>query len=176
MKQLIVGILAGIFLLFSANTASALISVMADVPVSHAFTAAGSPSTSAKGTKLGVSFLVGLALEKYAVTSEEPGATGEYAVSMYDIFISPPIPFINVTLGAGVGKGEFNQQHPLYNKYSPTPHTQLFMTVGYPIFGILDLHVGMHKISGKAKPKPGSGVPEFDASARMYTLGASLGF
>lgn len=178
MKQMLIAVLAVGLLAFSASNALAFLSVSADVPVSYSFDESGISGESVSGLKLAVNlpFFVGLGVENYSVDAKGQGLTPEdfsYDVRMYDLFLDLPFPFLNLSIGGGVGTGEFSFDDPTA-KADDAKLTQVFAALGYPFAGIFDVHVGYHQISGDADI-PGTSQT-INTDATMWTLGLRVGF
>jgi len=180
----IVGLLA-----LSTPARAEFISVSADLPMTFAakFSGTGtalSPDASVSGLKLGVKlpFFMGLGLENYtaslnATTMGTPAAL-DYAVTMYDIFFTLPIPFINIVLGVGLGSGQFGADTgPNYKAQFETGAFYQYWVSGGISIAIVDIHVGVHMLSGTHLKKTGSVAPsDLNVSATMMSLGAKVGF
>ena len=179
MKKWIVAAFSALFLTLSASNAFALISASADIPLKYSFKdSSGISETPVSGLllKLSLPIFFGLGLENYTVKPKDSlgGEIGNYKVTMYDIYFDLPLPIVNVSVGAGIGKGDLTP--PVGGKtHDPAVLSQYFLSVGIPFFVVMDGHVGMYNTKGKLKSK-GGGVPDYDVSATMYTLGVRVGF
>ena len=187
-KLLFLSLLVVSVMLVGAPARADLVAVSADAVLNYDYNHAGDVSNiNASGYKVGVSvpiFFVGLGYETYTVKSklqQKPPLNSigfESDVTMFDVFADVPFPFLNLTVGAGVGKAtfagydEFNGSQVV--AADDASMKQVFFTVGYPFLGIFDVHLGYHSISGKATQQGGGG--EFDLGASMLTLGMRVGF
>ena len=131
------------------------------------------------GAKISLTFpllFFGIGLESYGVEGTMGGGstTFDYDVTMMDIYLDiAPMPFFNLVLGAGIGKGEFAIS-PASATYSDPTLTQVFFSLGYPFAGIFDAHLGYHVIKGSSDPTPSGNALDLDAN--MVTLGMKVGF
>ena len=179
MKRFAIAAMAAVMLTFTSSNAFALLSVSADIPVMYSFKdAPGISESPATGLllKLSTPIFLGLGLENYTVKPKtDAGAElGNYKVTMYDLYIGLPIPFVNVNIGVGVGKGDLTP--PTGSKtHDPALLTQYFVSLGYPFLGIMDVHVGMYDTKGNLKTKT-TGLTDINVSSTMYTLGVLVGF
>lgn len=169
-------VVAAALLLVAGPVWADTLSVSADIPVSYSFSASGVSSSKASGVLVGVSlpFLVGLGYENYKVTgTDASNYTLTNKTSMYDVFVDLPIPIVSVRLGAGLGKGDVSSTNTGVSYDSATMH-QVFANVGWEILPFLDVHLGIHNVTGNAKVTGTStNVP---LGGKMYTIGAKLGF
>ncbi|HKI99948.1 MAG TPA: hypothetical protein VKB51_15845 [bacterium] len=178
MKALFKGLAITAVLLLAAGTSWAdTFSVSVDTPVSYKFNESALNADKASGVIVGVSlpFLIGIGGESYKVTGTVPGTGNslENKVTMVDVYFDAPVPVINLRLGAGVGKGEFDTPAGA-GAFDTATMTQLFVNVGIPFAEVFDVHVGYHAISGKAKEKA-SGL-DASVGAKMFTVGLKVGF
>jgi hypothetical protein len=162
------------------------LSVSADLPVASSVTLKSSGGTattydskSISGVTAGVSFpfLIGLGYEDYSNSFSKSGTKFDYDVTMYDIFLNLPIPVVNIAIGAGMGTGSLSQpssQQGGAHPFKDADLTQWFASLGYPIFPLVDLHVGYHSFSGTNKGK--LGAPDLKVDGSMYSLGVKIGF
>ena len=85
----------------------------------------------------------------------------------------PVRPFINIVIGAGMGRTEFE----LGTVSKSADVTQWYVSLGYPILLLFDIHVGWHQVMADEIDFTVGGTPDtFDASGTMWSVGAKLGF
>lgn len=153
-------------------------SISADIPVNYSFDNSQLTDTDASGFKAMaiLPFHLGFGFEQYEVTGKIGGSTGpdfQYDVSFVDIFYEFPFPVLNLAVGIGVGKGEFDEV-PETGTFSDANLTQWFVSLGYPFALVFDIHIGYHAISGESDIT-GSTTP-LDLNANMTTIGFKFGF
>jgi hypothetical protein len=180
LKQLCVGI-ATVALLAGFSSSAWALGVSLDVPVTYEFDEGGS-ADSVGGFKVGLSlpliplFGIGIGYESYTVEDEDDGVTSEVAFEIYDLFLEIPFPFINLTVGAGFGTQNIKIDDLGVDEDGDV--SQVFVSLGYPIFPLFDLHVGYHMVNAeKVDVDLGAfGQAEADASGEMWSLGVRVGF
>ena len=155
------------------STSQALISISADAPVSYSMShpAFGDVSTTGIIVGFSVPILPGFGYEKLNMTGKVHGIKFRNNITMYDLFYGLPVPVVNIRLGVGLGKGEMEDN--LGTQYNPATYYQYYGSLGYPVFGILDLHLGYHVVAGHVTIAGGG---DEDLDAKMVTLGAMLAF
>jgi hypothetical protein len=166
---------------FSSLARADVFSVSLDLPLMFdpKFSQSGTsahPAATVSGYKVGVSlpFLVGLGMENYTakLAKKEFGSPSDidYKVTMYDLFVNLPIPIVNIALGVGAGTAAFGTDIG----FKDANLMQYWASLGIP-FGMLDVHVGLHSISGTHSSKvPGIGDAKVEAT--MTSLGVKIGF
>ena len=179
MRKLCIGIAAAAALLFAASPVWAL-SVSLDLPVSYHFDDGGN-ADSVSGFKLGVGLPllplvgVGLGYENYEAKLKDQGTESKAAFQLYDLFLEIPFPFLNVTLGAGWGSQEVKIDAANIDEKGDV--FQYFISLGYPILPLIDLHIGYHDVNAEKLDATFLGTPvEIDASGQMWSLGVRVGF
>jgi len=135
-------------------------------------------ASSVAGYKLGLSlpFLIGFGYESYGGkfgSNKAVPASFKYDVTMFDIFLNLPIPFVNIALGGGLGTGKISDVPGV--DFKDASLTQWFASVGIPIATVFDVHVGYHSFSGKNKADT-AGVPDIKVDGNMVSIGAKFGF
>ena len=185
MRATITGVLLfALLLLFVVPAQADTLSVSVDVPVTYSFTETTLKDPSSSGALVAVTlpFLVGLGYENYKVTGKltdptlaNPDQDFEYKVAMYDIYVDIPFPYLNLRVGGGAGKGEFDLTPVTGDTYDSASLTQLFFNVGVPFWEVFDAHVGYHKISGDADNQTNPGK-NLTLDAGMATVGLKVGF
>jgi hypothetical protein len=168
---------AGLLLLLAGPAWADTLALSVDVPVSYSFSESALKADKASGAIIGISLplLIGIGAEAYKVTGTVSGTTQavENKVTMLDVFFDAPVPVIDLRLGAGIGRGQFDTP-PGSDSFDTATMTQLFVSLGYPFLKVFDVHVGYHAIGGKAKDKATNA--DLNVGARMVTLGLKVGF
>jgi hypothetical protein len=180
MKRKIFCLMAGVSLVFFASAAHAdVFSVAADVPLQYSFDDGGS-ADDVSGFKLAVSlpFLVGIGVEQYTATVESPGLSTDVDFSIVDVFVNLPVPIINLGLGIGLGSASVEQTPATAGQtFEDADIFQYFVTLGYPIAVLFDVHLGYHVVGGTSDIKQsGSKVGEAKLDGNMLSLGIKIGF
>lgn len=180
MKKTIVGLIAGLSLIFSASAAyAAFFSVGLDVPLQYSFEDGGSADdVSGFKATLSLPFFVGFGVENYTATVNSSSANTEVEFSFFDLFVNLPIPAIIIGLGVGVGSATVTQSPETTGlAFEDADLFQYFVTLGYPVFPLFDIHLGYHVVSGTSDVKlNGSKVQEANLDGTMLSLGISFGF
>ena len=177
MNKLWVGFATGLAALFAASTASAF-SIALDVPVAYEFDDGGS-ADEVSGFKLGLGIITlpavdfGLGYERYELTEDLGGTDATVTFDIIDVFVDIPFPFINIVIGAGMGRTEFE----LGTVSKSADVTQWYVSLGYPSLLLFDIHVGWHQVMADEIDFTFGGVPAtVDVSGTMWSVGAKLGF
>jgi hypothetical protein len=177
MKKLATALTVVLGSLFIASSASAeFFSVSLGVPVSHSFSdpdvveSDGMPSGVFAAAKLPI--LVGLGYENYNTPIKSDGDL-KLNTTMYDLFYLLPIPIINLTIGVGAGTTEFDCA-TCSQVYDSGTATQVYASLGLPLFVVMDFHVSYRSVNSKIKTKSGS--DEYDISGNVAGVGISIGF
>ncbi len=177
MNKLWVGFAVGVAALFAASTASAF-SIALDAPVAYEFDDGGS-ADEVSGFKLGLAFIttpfvdLGVGYERYELTEDVSGTDATVTFDIIDVFVDLPFPFINIVIGAGVGSTEFE----LGTVSKRADVTQWYVSLGYPILLLFDIHVGWHQVMADEIDFTFGGLPDtVDVSGTMWSVGAKLGF
>ena len=154
-------------LTFMANSAHAL-GFYADIPVYYDFSDCTTDcSYTPSGLKAGIILPgnVGLGVETYTIE-----ATGvDITFNMLDGSFLLPIPVINITLGAGAGIVTYDT--------GPTANSgfagQLWVSLGFTMAAIFDLHVGYHMMDASVDFDAGGSA---DLSGNMISVGVMMNF
>ncbi len=175
--------LAAIFS-FSSTSYAAFLNFSIGVPVQFTDDD-GESAKSISGTLVHVALplLPGLGIENYEMKFELSDSDSELTVTntMYDIFYLLPIPVVNITLGAGIGKAEIKDidvggGYKISDFYeSSATTTQTFLQVGFPIIPLFDIHVSYHNVSGTFEKK-GAATEDMTLKGNMYAIGAAFIF
>jgi len=165
---------------FTAPAQADFLSVAADVPISHSFK---NSSLEADGAPSGVSLqvklplMVGLGVEQY--DTKLKGGTTHVMTDLYDVFFQLPIPVINISFGAGLGKTQIKCDSCAgIVSYKDANTTTTFAQLGFSILPLVDLHAGVHNTQGKVESTiVGTGVKgKTDIGGTITTVGLSIGF
>lgn len=171
MKKTFVGLVAGFAILaFGATAKAEILTVALDFPVAYGFSdsalsADGMPS----GTKISLNFIafpVGIGVENYTVATD---GGADITFQMYDLFYTAPIPIVNVVLGIGFGTATYDSATSAL--VDDAGLTQYWFSLGFPIFPLIDIHLGYHSVTGT-----GSGTPDLVLDGTMTSLGVKVGF
>lgn len=191
MKKNIISWIMTAFLLVAASSAFGdVFSVTADVPV--LFVPSGENTVnSVTGLKAGASLVVvpvGIGAEQYTVSfaEDDSDADIETTYTLLDFFFNLPIPIVNIAVGVGAGVAQ-TADTDVPNvpgsslKIDDAALTQFFVSLGYNIIPLLDVHLGAHFINAdtaKAEVEvPGAtSDSDVDLSGSMYSIGIKLGF
>ena len=167
MKKLITGLAMLLLLGGTAQNSFALFGAYADIPLSFSFSDCTTKcSQTPSGAKTGILLMgLGLGIEKYDI--KDTGLEVNY--NIYDVSYLLPIPVINLTLGLGVGNADVT----LGANSKASLLSQTWGSLGFPIAGPLDLHIGYHNVNAQ-KVNVG-GIP-INPSGTMWSLGALLNF
>ena len=162
------------------------LSVSLDVPFQYSFNDGGK-ADSVSGYKVGFGLPLstlglGIGYENYAAKQSSSGVDSTATFTFYDLFLELPFPFVHITAGGGWGKDEVKVKGDIgtasIDDKNDGNASQYFVSLGFPIFPLVDLHVGYHKISAdKVKLDLGGTAPsEVDASGEMWSAGVRVGF
>jgi len=181
MKKLGLGlvVIAAAALMLGSHSAWAL-GISLDIPIAYNFDEGGSADT-VSGFKAGIALPVfpvvgiGLGYENYQVKDKDQGVESEVAFEIFDLFAEIPFPFVNLTVGLGAGSHEVTVD--ALNIKEDGGVTQWFVSIGYPILPLIDIHVGYHDVSAEELDVTVLGIPaKIDASGEMWSLGVRVGF
>ena len=179
MKKTFIGLVAGLSLLLFASPVSAFFSVAADLPLQYNFSE-GEAADDVSGLKVSVSlpFFVGFGLEQYTATVDSTGLKREVEFSIFDLYVNLPIPAVIIGIGVGVGTASVTDTPETTGQsLSDAALSQYFVTLGYPIFPLFDIHVGYHVISGTSDVKVnGIKTSELVLDGNMLSVGVAVGF
>ena len=91
---------------------------------------------------------------------------------MYNLYYLLPIPIINLTLGIGTGKSQFESGGATGDDGTAT---QFYTSIGVPIMPLFDLHLSYRSISSKIESTSGSDKGEKD-DVGGNIMGLGIGF
>jgi hypothetical protein len=182
MKQALVAVALGALVALTSQSAWA-ISVQADIPVAAGLTdKAGGVSTtrnasSVSGSILGLNVgLLGIQLENYKETGKTAGISSSLEVTMYDLMLNLPIPFIDIGIGAGIGQGKFSGPAFAGSNATTADLTQTIVQLGIPFAILFDVHLGYRMLSGSFKTGVAPAQVKHDLTGSTTTLGLTFGF
>ena len=165
------------------------LSLSLDVPFQYSFENGGK-ADSVSGYKVGLGLPlfpvigVGIGYENYEAKDSEGSLDSSVQFTFYDLFLEVPFPFVNVTVGAGWGKQTIKAEGDVLiggaissvNEEEEGNASQYFLSLGYPIFPLVDIHVGYHVIDAEKLDFNFGGIPaESDASGTMWSAGVRVG-
>ena len=189
--------LAGIisaFFIFTLQSAvyAEFFSVSAGIPISYSlessFIETGSNENKIKTDGLpsgllihaNLPILVGLGYEFISqnftgdVDSEEQNFKME--TILYDVFYLFPFPIINFTVGLGLGTSTFTCEDSGTCDSTSSSITQYYAQLGFPIFGVVDIHAAYQKITGGDIEDINASSAKISPNATAISIGASLSF
>ena len=94
------------------------------------------------------------------------------STTMYNLYYILPIPIINLTLGVGTGKSQFELAGL---KGDDGTATQWYTSIGVPIIPLFDLHLSYRSISSKIESTSGNDKGEKD-DVGGNVMGLGIGF
>lgn len=192
MRSIITALILAVGFMGAAGVASAdFFSISADLPVSFSFDEDDN-TESVSGYKIGVIlpfFGLGLGVESYKVKGESDPDLNDESIDVdfnfIDVFIDLPVPVINLVLGFGVGSTTIDPDSFSVGSFDVEfdggSATQFFASLGIPVLGIFDVHVGYHKINAKGDfivKSGGSTISDesINLDGTMISIGARIGF
>ena len=182
MKKIILTVFAATSLLLYSTQAFALLNFSVGVPLSHTFTGKWSDGTAIESDgvggyfiQIGVPMLPGLGMDSHKVQIKNDSNLPFYvSTTMYNLYYILPIPIINLTLGVGTGKSQFEFAGL---KGDDGTATQWYTSLGIPILPLFDLHLSYRSISSKIESTSGSDKGEKDdVGANIMGLGIGFNF
>lgn len=180
MKKIILGLVTGLSLaLITSPDQADAISLALDVPIQYNFDeGSGDDSVSGFIVALELPFLGGIAFEDYTVTRESGGISTDVEFSIVDFFLSLPFPVVNLGLGIGFGSASVVEDPATAGRtFDDADIFQYFITLGYPVVPLFDIHLGYHVVSGSADILvDGSKTAEANLDGNMLSLGIKIGF
>lgn len=173
MKKTFFGILFGLALVLSAQTANAqVLEFFAELPLQYSFDEGGS-ADSVSGFTAGVrSFFlpVGLGIDRYTI---DVGAGSEIDIEFFNLFYASVFPFFDLALGIGVGQASYDPA--LSSSFEDADLFQYYINAGFPFAPFLGVFVGFHFVSGSGDARAG-GTTDLDVGGRMTSIGIRFGF
>ena len=179
MKKIIIAVFAASSLLLYSTPSFALLNFSVGVPLSHSFAdtkVAESDGVSGYFIQIGVPMLPGLGMDSYETKLKCTGCSKvpKLSTSMYNLYYLLPIPIINLTLGIGTGKSQFESGGATGDDGTAT---QFYTSIGVPIMPLFDLHLSYRSISSKIESTSGSDKgKKDDVGGNIMGLGIGFNF
>ena len=183
MKKIILTVFAATSLLLYSTPSFAVLNFSVGVPLSHTFTGKWSGGTAIESDgvsgyfiQIGVPMLPGIGMDSYKAQVKCPKCDNPYYVSttMYNLYYLLPIPIINLTLGIGTGKSQFESGGATGDDGTAT---QFYTSIGVPIMPLFDLHLSYRSISSKIESTSGSDKgKKDDVGGNIMGLGIGFNF
>ena len=182
MKKIILTVFAATSLLLYNTQAFALLNFSVGVPLSHTFTGKDTGGTAFESDgvvgyfiQIGVPMLPGLGMDSHKVQIKNDSNLPFYvSTTMYNLYYILPIPIINLTLGVGTGKSQFEI---LGLKGDDGTATQWYTSLGIPILPLFDLHLSYRSISSKIESTSGNDKgKKDDVGGNIMGLGIGFNF
>ena len=151
MKKIILTVFAATSLLLYSTPSFALLNFSVGAPLSHSFAdpkVAESEGVSGYFIQIGVPMLPGIGMDSYKAQVKCPLCDNPFYVSttMYNLYYLLPIPIINLTLGIGTGKSQWESEGQVGDDGTAT---QFYTSIGVPIIPLFDIHLSYRSISSK---------------------------
>ena len=181
MKKIIITVFAATSLLLYSTPSFAVLNFSVGVPLSHTFTGKWSGGTAIESdgvsgyfVQIGVPMLPGLGMDSHKAQIKCPACDDPVYISttMYNLYYLLPIPIINLTLGIGTGKSQFESGGATGDDGTAT---QFYTSIGVPIMPLFDLHLSYRSISSKIESTSGSDKGEKD-DVGGNIMGLGIGF
>jgi hypothetical protein len=181
MKKIILTVFAASSLLLYSTQAFALLNFSVGVPLSHTFTGKFSGGTKLESDgasgyfiQIGVPMLPGIGMDSYKAQVKCPLCDNPFYVSttMYNLYYLLPIPIINLTLGVGTGKSQYESEGKGYDDGTAT---QFYTSIGVPIIPLFDIHLSYRSVSSKIESTSGRDKGEKD-DVGGNVMGLGIGF
>ena len=174
MKKIILTVFAASSLLLYSTPSFAVVNFSVGVPLSHSI--ADSEGVSGYFIQIGVPMLPGLGMDSYETKLKCTGCSKvpKLSTSMYNLYYLLPIPIINLTLGIGTGKSQFEAGGATGDDGTAT---QFYTSIGVPIMPLFDLHLSYRSISSKIESTSGSDKgKKDDVGGNIMGLGIGFNF
>ena len=181
MKKIILTVFAASSLLLYSTPSFALLNFSVGVPLSHTFTGKFSDGTELESDgasgyfiQIGVPMLPGIGMDSYKAQVKCPSCDNPFYVSttMYNLYYLLPIPIINLTLGVGTGKSQYESEGKGYDDGTAT---QFYTSIGVPIIPLFDIHLSYRSVSSKIESTSGRDKGEKD-DVGGNVMGLGIGF
>ena len=183
MKKIIITVFAATSLLLYSTPSFAVLNFSVGVPLSHTFTGKWSGGTAIESdgvsgyfVQIGVPMLPGLGMDSHKAQIKCPTCDDSVYISttMYNLYYLLPIPIINLTLGIGTGKSQFESGGATGDDGTAT---QFYTSIGVPIMPLFDLHLSYRSISSKIESTSGSDKgKKDDVGGNIMGLGIGFNF
>ena len=181
MKKIILTVFAASSLLLYSTPSFALLNFSVGVPLSHTFTGKTtsgsdmeSDGVSGYFIQIGVPMLPGIGMDSYKAQVKCPSCDNPLYVSttMYNLYYLLSIPIINLTLGVGTGKSQYESEGKGYDDGTAT---QFYTSIGVPIIPLFDIHLSYRSVSSKIESTSGRDKGEKD-DVGGNVMGLGIGF
>ena len=181
MKKIILTVFAASSLLLYSTQAFALLNFSVGVPLSHTFTGKFSDGTELESDgasgyfiQIGVPMLPGIGMDSYKAQVKCPSCDNPFYVSttMYNLYYLLPIPIINLTIGLGTGKSQYESEGQAGDDGTAT---QFYTSIGVPIIPLFDIHLSYRSVSSKIESTSGRDKGEKD-DVGGNVMGLGIGF
>ena len=177
MKKIILTVFAASSLLLYSTPSFALLNFSVGVPLSHSFAdtkVAESEGVSGYFIQIGVPMLPGLGMDSYETKLKCTGCSkvAKISTSMYNLYYLLPIPIINLTLGIGTGKSQWESEGQVGDDGTAT---QFYTSIGVPIIPLFDIHLSYRSVSSKIESTSGRDKGEKD-DVGGNVMGLGIGF
>ena len=181
MKKIILTVFAASSLLLYSTQAFALLNFSVGVPLSHTFTGKFSDGTAIESDgvsgyfiQIGVPMLPGIGMDSYKAQVKCPTCDNPFYVSttMYNLYYLLPIPIINLTIGLGTGKSQYESEGQAGDDGTAT---QFYTSIGVPIIPLFDIHLSYRSVSSKIESTSGRDKGEKD-DVGGNVMGLGIGF
>ena len=94
------------------------------------------------------------------------------STSMYNLYYLLPIPIINLTLGIGTGKSQWESEGQVGDDGTAT---QFYTSIGVPIIPLFDIHLSYRSVSSKIESTSGRDKGKKD-DVGGNVMGLGIGF
>ena len=184
MKKIILTVFAASSLLLYSTPSFALINFSVGVPLSHTFTGKDTSgndveSDGASGyfIQIGVPMLPGIGMDSYKTKLKCASCDKELSVSttMYNLYYLLPITIVNLTIGLGTGKTNWECSGWDCSWQDGGTATQWYTSFGMPIIPLFDLHLSYRSISSKIESTSGDDKGKKD-DVGGNVMGLGIGF
>ena len=182
MKKIILTVFAATSLLLYSTPSFALLNFSVGVPLSHSFAdtkVAESEGVSGYFIQIGVPMLPGLGMDSYKAQVKCPTCDNPFYVSttMYNLYYLLPIPIVNLTIGLGTGKTNWECSGWDCSWQDGGTATQWYTSFGMPIIPLFDLHLSYRSVSSKIENITGNSKGEKnDVGGNVMGLGIGFNF
>ena len=182
MKKIILTVFAATSLLLYSTPSFALLNFSVGVPLSHSYAdtkVAESDGVSGYFIQIGVPMLPGLGMDSYETKLKCEGCAEVSKISstMYNLYYLLPIPIVNLTIGLGTGKTNWECSGWDCSWQDGGTATQWYTSFGMPIIPLFDLHLSYRSVSSKIENITGNSKGEKnDVGGNVMGLGIGFNF
>ena len=183
MKKIILTVFAAVSLLLYSTPSFALLNFSVGIPTSHTYSGKdtsgndiGSDGVSGYFIQIGLPLLPGIGMDSYKTKIKCASCDKELKVwtSMYNLYYLLPIPIINLTIGLGTGKTQYE-----FGGVSGDDGTasQWYTSIGIPLLPLFDIHFSYRSISSKIEATSGDNKgKKDDLGGNLMGLGIGFNF